>query len=197
MDTMRTRPRHLVILAVGLGLAACASPAVPTSPSTVENGEQDVAGLTLTSPDIDSDGYLPEWAVGAADGFCSGENRSPRLEWSTAPEGTAGFAVTMTDPNYPSYTHWIVTGIPASDDALESTPGGLVPNGVLGTSGEGEGTGGPGIYVGPCVEDNGYLYTVYALDEALVGDSSTTFTDFTSLIDGHVLEQAELEAKRR
>lgn len=193
---MRIRPRHLVILAVGLSLAACTSPAAPTPAPAVENGAEDPAGLTLSSPDLDAEGYLPDWAIGAAGGFCSGENRSPRLEWSTAPDGTAGFAVTMTDPNYPSYTHWIVTGIPASDDALESTPGGLVANGVLGTSGEGESTGGPGIYVGPCVVDNGYLYTVYALDEALVGDSATTFTDFASLIDGHVLEQADLEVKR-
>lgn len=183
----------LVVVAVGLGLVACATPAAPQPTAEPDSA---TATLTLTSPDLDAEGYLPDWAVGSAGQFCTGENRSPRLEWSTVPDGTAGFAVTMTDPNYPSYTHWIVTGIPADDLALESTPGGLVTNGVLGTSGEDAGTGGPGIYVGPCVEDNGYLYTVYALDEAFVGDSATTFDDFTGLIEGHVIETAELEAKR-
>jgi len=185
----------LIAAVVLLTLAGCASTETPEPADDATEAEAGVE-FVLSSPDLDEEGYLPSWAVGSAGSFCNGENRSPRLEWENAPEGTAGFAVTMTDPNYPVYTHWIVTGIPADDDALESAAGGLVENGVLGTSGEGEDTGGPGIYVGPCVVDNGYLYTVYALDEPVTGDADTTLIDFSGQITDHVLATAELEVKR-
>jgi len=186
------RPTLLVAVLI-LGLSGCA----PSEVSEPVDGTGAESGFVLSSPDLDDEGYLPEWAVGSAEPFCSGENRSPQLEWTGAPVGTAGFAVTMTDPNYAVYTHWLVTGISANETSLASTPDGLVENGVLGTSGEGAGTGGPGVYVGPCVVDNGYLYTVYALDEPIVGESTTTLIDFSGLITDHVLATAELEIKRR
>jgi len=178
---------RLAVLAAVLlcALTGCAS-ATPSPEAPAE--------FVLSSPDLDADGYLPEWAVGNAEGFCDGENRSPQLDWSGAPDGTKAFAITMTDPNYTPYIHWVVTGLGADVDSVASSPDGQIAGAVLGASGEGAGA--PGTYVGPCVVDNGYLYTVYALDEEIEGAADTTLLDFVDLTMDHVLATAELEIKR-
>src|SRR5471032_28409 len=47
---------------------------------------------------------------------CVGQNVSPELHWSGAPEGTKSFALTMVDPEGRSglgVHHWVAYGIPA------------------------------------------------------------------------------------
>ena len=174
----------LATLAVVL-LAACASPA-PSEP--VEQ-----AALVLTAPELDAEGYLPDSARGNVEQYCGdGDNVSPLLEWTGVPEGTESFVLLMTDPSYPSYIHWVVTGIPADATELPAAADGQVEVGVVGTNSRGAGN-----YVGPCQPDNGYLYTLYALDTEIAGDAATTLRDATALMDGHVLAEAFVEAMRR
>jgi Raf kinase inhibitor-like YbhB/YbcL family protein len=57
---------------------------------------------------------------------CNGGDRSPELEWSGAPAGTKGFAVTMYDPDAPTgsgWWHWVVYNLPPSVNRLEAGAG--------------------------------------------------------------------------
>lgn len=192
MSVRRPTTIAVGILALAL-LAACTTPAPGESPSE-SPGEAVAEGtLVLTAPEADADGYLPDSARGNVQQYCGdGDNVSPLLEWTGVPEGTESFVLLMTDPNYPSYIHWVVTGIPGEATALPAAADGQVEVGVVGTNSRGAGN-----YVGPCQPDNGYLYTLYALDAEVVGDATTTLVDATALMEGHVLAEAAVEARRR
>lgn len=84
-----------------------------------------MATFTLSSPDIADGGSIA--AVFEFDGFgCSGQNRSPALRWSGAPQGTRSFAVTVYDPDAPTgsgFWHWYVVDVPAGVDGLAANAG--------------------------------------------------------------------------
>lgn len=81
--------------------------------------------FTLSSPDIAGGGSIAP--VFEFDGFgCSGQNRSPVLQWSGAPAGTRSFAVTVYDPDAPSgsgWWHWFVVDLPADTAQLAAHAG--------------------------------------------------------------------------
>lgn len=64
----------------------------------------------------------------AFDSFgCTGENISPPLTWSNAPEGTESFAIAVHDPDAPTggagFWHWMVIDIPADAAGLPKGAG--------------------------------------------------------------------------
>ena len=64
-----------------------------------------MTSFVLSSPDIPSGGSIdPRFEF---NGFgCSGENQSPTLLWSGAPQGTKSFAFTVYDPDAPTGSGW-------------------------------------------------------------------------------------------
>lgn len=167
-------------------LSACAPAA--DAPAADEPKEP---ALELSSTDIDAEGYVAAANEGNVAPYCDGENISLDFTWTNVPEGTESFTLLMTDPQYADYDHWVVTGIPATATSLAAAPGGAVEVGIVGTNSRGAGD-----YVGPCQPDNGYRYTLYALDSVIEGDASTTPAGALELIEGHVLAEASIEAMR-
>lgn len=124
--------------------------------------------FTLTSPGLEAGQTLPMKHV--FDGFgCTGENRSPALSWSGAPEGTKSFAITAYDPDAPTgsgWWHWTLVNLPASTTHLAENASAdttLLPDGALQARTD---YGKPG-YGGACppVGDapHHYIFTVFAL----------------------------------
>jgi Raf kinase inhibitor-like YbhB/YbcL family protein len=89
--------------------------------STLNNA----AAFQLSSPYIKADSLIDKKYE--FNGFgCSGDNKSPALQWSGAPAGTKSFAVTVYDPDAPTgsgWWHWSVINVPADVASLNSDAG--------------------------------------------------------------------------
>ena len=125
--------------------------------------------FTLTSSHIADQQTLPLQFVHSAMG-AGGQNVSPDLNWSGAPEGTQSYALTMYDPDAPTgsgWWHWVVYDIPASATGLVmgagAAGGAALPAGAklgrtdFGTAEYGGAAPPPGH--GP----HRYIFTLYAL----------------------------------
>jgi Raf kinase inhibitor-like YbhB/YbcL family protein len=76
----------------------------------------ETATFTLTSKTITDGGQWPVAQMSGVFGVPGGEDVSPHLAWSGAPEGTKSYAVTVYDPDAPTgsgFWHWVVADIPA------------------------------------------------------------------------------------
>ena len=83
------------------------------------------ADFVLSSPDIKPGSMIDKRFE--FNGFgCSGENKSPALQWRGAPADTKSFAVTVYDPDAPTgsgWWHWSVINLPAEVNALAADAG--------------------------------------------------------------------------
>lgn len=130
----------------------------------------DSAAMTLTSPSVTNGDSLTKAQVFNSWG-CTGENISPKLMWSGAPEGTKSFAVTMYDPDAPTgsgWWHWMVVNIPANVTSLAAHAGNVsnefLPEGAMQVTND----FGAKAFGGACppegAKPHNYTITVYALD---------------------------------
>ncbi|MBZ0118610.1 MAG: YbhB/YbcL family Raf kinase inhibitor-like protein [Sandaracinaceae bacterium] len=164
---MTQRSFVLFALVAGCGGAAC-PPAETAASSSLREPTQAPESLQVEITSLDSDGRIPMAHV--FNGFgCTGENRSPAITWSGAPEGTQSYALIMHDPDAPTgvgFFHWIVTDIPASTTSLEE--GAALPEGThqLYTDFGANGYGGP---CPPPGAPHRYEVTIYALDVPSLG----------------------------
>lgn len=125
---------------------------------------------------------------------CDGQDVSPQLAWSGAPDGTASYAILMEDPDAPggTFVHWVYYDIPADTSELPEAIAGderPVPGGTQGTNSFGS-VG----YGGPCPPGgtHRYFFTVYALDVELGLAPGVTKDDFLDAAESHVLAQGTL-----
>lgn len=85
----------------------------------------EVPSFTLESPDFSEGGPLPQWARSGIAG-AGGEDRSPTLHWSGAPEGTKSYSLTVYDPDAPTgsgWWHWAVYNLAGDLTALPQDAG--------------------------------------------------------------------------
>lgn len=138
--------------------------------------------MTLTSPAFAAGAAIPERFT------CEGEDVSPALAWSGAPEGTRSFALICDDPDAPGRTwvHWVVWDIAAETTSL---PEGF--DGARQGLNDFRRTG----YGGPCPPPGAphrYFFKLYALDAALDLPARATKADLERALRGHVRAEAQL-----
>jgi Raf kinase inhibitor-like YbhB/YbcL family protein len=162
----------------------------------------EVPSFTLTSKDITDGERLPDRHASGAFGVPGGEDLSPHLAWSGAPEGTQSYAVTCYDPDAPTgsgFWHWAVANIPASVTELSTgagAPGSAdLPAGAVVLRND---AGQPG-YVGagppPGHGEHRYYFTVHAVDVPkleVTEDATPAFLGFN--LFQHTLARATLVA---
>jgi Raf kinase inhibitor-like YbhB/YbcL family protein len=129
---------------------------------------------------------------------CEGDDISPPLTWSGAPQGTKSFALIVDDPDAPDpakpkqvYVHWVVVNIPATTTELrENASKAGMPDGSVTGSNDWKKT----EYGGPCppIGRHRYFFKLYALDATLSGLGSPTKKDVEAAMKGHVLGTAEV-----
>lgn len=151
----------------------------------------DQGSLKLTSSAFSPNGEIPTKYT------CEGEDLSPELSWSGAPEGTRSFAMVVDDPDAPDpkapkmvYVHWVLHNIPAGTTTLSenATKSGLPAGAVQGTNDWGKQQ-----YGGPCppIGVHRYFFKLYALDTGL-NLSAPKKPDLLAAMEGHILAQTEL-----
>ena len=136
--------------------------------------------FVLSSPDIQDGQTIPMAHIANVMG-CTGENLSPALSWSGAPEGTKSFALTVYDPDAPTgsgFWHWVVFNIPPSATSLPrgvTADGKGLPAGAI----QSRTDAGPGGYLGPAPPPghgaHRYIFPLYALKtETLEADADAS-----------------------
>ena len=144
--------------------------------------------LRLTSRAFQNEGAIPDTYSK------QGGNISPPLAWTGVPDGTRSLALIVDDPDAPSgvFVHWLLYGIPPGTTELKehlaATPS--LPNGARqGRNGYGDlGYGGPQ----PPSGTHRYFFRLYALDTDSDVPGGLTREELEGIIEGHVLEQAQL-----
>ena len=126
--------------------------------------------FTVTSSDV-TDGSPIELTF--AHDSAGGQNVSPQLSWSGAPEGTKSYTITCFDPDAPTgsgFWHWVLFNVPAT--TTELARGAAAPAGAgearndFGESGYGGAAPPPGD------RPHRYVFAVHALGAALDVDAS-------------------------
>nr|WP_113866448.1 YbhB/YbcL family Raf kinase inhibitor-like protein [Brenneria salicis]NMN91464.1 hypothetical protein [Brenneria salicis ATCC 15712 = DSM 30166]RBP62686.1 hypothetical protein DES54_11523 [Brenneria salicis ATCC 15712 = DSM 30166]RLM30654.1 kinase inhibitor [Brenneria salicis ATCC 15712 = DSM 30166] len=120
----------------------------------------------LSSTSIAEGAQLENTYVFAGFG-CDGDNVSPQLSWSGAPDGTRSFAITAYDPDAPTgsgWWHWNAVNIPASVTSVElgASGNGTMPEGTIEITND-YGAAGFGGACPPPGEVHRYIFTVHAL----------------------------------
>jgi hypothetical protein len=162
-----------------------------------------------------------EWYPTTGEDPRFGEERSPPLAWTGAPEGTRSFAIIADDPDaavlekgvVSPRVHWVIWNIPA--DFTELAEGvatttevaSLGPNARQGANDyRGIGYGGPcpppnitniSKYYGDFSEQyvqkpHGYVFKLYALDTELDLAAGADKNELLQAMEGHILAGGEL-----
>lgn len=155
-------------------------------------------GLTLTSPDFEDGGIIPNQYTQAVP-----DAKSPKLDWTHVPAGTQSFAIIFHDPDVAiqrktgDVLHWMIFNIPGTATGL---PGGVpaeakLPDGAINAKNLRGGVG----YMGPGAPPAGpyhhYTFELFALDTKLDLGPDATRDEVLAAMQGHILGKAVLEGR--
>ncbi|MEV6012922.1 YbhB/YbcL family Raf kinase inhibitor-like protein [Streptomyces sp. NPDC051976] len=162
----------------------------------------EAAPFTVTSTTVSDGAPWPIEQFSGMFGVPGGEDVSPQLSWSGAPEGTKSYAVTVYDPDAPTgsgFWHWAVADIPATVTELpagagDDTGSGL-PEGAFQLPNDARAS----RYIGAAPPaghgPHRYFVVVHALDIESIGvapDATPAVLGFT--MTAHTLGRAVLTA---
>jgi Raf kinase inhibitor-like YbhB/YbcL family protein len=125
---------------------------------------------------------------------CDGENISPTLEWTGAPEGTSSYVLIMDDPDAPvgTWIHWVLFNIPGDASGIvESIPAEpILPDGSI----HGANSWERSDYGGPCPPGgtHRYFFKLYALDGELDLPEGSSLDAVLASMEGHIIAEASL-----
>jgi len=146
----------------------------------------------LTSSAFNHEGTIPTGYT------CDGEDLSPPLSWSGAPQGTKSFALLVDDPDAPDpdaptmvWVHWVLYNLPPDlTELAEAVDAGALPAGAREGLNDWERTG----YGGPCppIGRHRYFFKLFALDVELPGLDEPTRQDLEESMNGHILAETML-----
>ncbi|UCC57236.1 MAG: YbhB/YbcL family Raf kinase inhibitor-like protein [Gammaproteobacteria bacterium] len=148
--------------------------------------------LTLTSTAFTQGGEIPSQYT------CEGEDLAPPLEWTGVPAAARSLVLIVDDPDAPdpkaprmTWVHWVLYNLPPDTQGL---PEGVTSNNLPPGTAEGINDWKRTGYGGPCppIGRHRYFHKLYALDTALTVLDQPGKTDIEALMEGHVIEQAEL-----
>ncbi|MCC6382547.1 MAG: YbhB/YbcL family Raf kinase inhibitor-like protein [Dehalococcoidia bacterium] len=139
--------------------------------------------MQLTSDAFQEGGRIPTRHTG------EGDDVSPALRWTGAPEGTRAFAVVCHDPDAPvvangsyGFVHWVLYNVPASVTSLPEA----VKEHTNGMTGFGKaGYGGP--MPPPGHGTHRYYFWVLALGQDVRLEAGLTLAQLLTRIEPHVL----------
>ena len=178
----------IVILMVPSAVMA-AQPPAPWVPPTAP-------GLTLATTAFDDGGIIPDKYTQAG----SGAPVSPELNWTHAPDGTASFALIVSDPDTAPdkltevVLHWLIFNIPGAATGLpEGVPNRAhLPDGSVQGLNRSKNVGYMGMGAGPAGPYHHYSFELYALDTKLALGPDATRADVLAAMNGHILAKGVL-----
>ena len=148
--------------------------------------------LTLSSTAFTNGGEIPPKYT------CEGNDISPALEWTGAPDQTRSLALIVDDPDAPdprapkmTWVHWVLFNIPPDTTGLpEDVTSADLPHGTEEGMNDWKGT----EYGGPCppVGRHRYFHKLYALDTVIKGMDKPTKAEVEAAMDGHIIAKTEL-----
>ena len=177
-----------VLLAVGLHVAA----------KSGREAEQAFLGVLQKTLVVSSSSFPPNGDMPVSCS-CKGKEISPALLWENPYPAVESYVVLATDYDVPTpaftlynLSHWVVYNLPAS---VRSLPEGVTVEqlrmlgGKIGKNGTGDAN-----YIGPCppLGRHGYVFRVYALDQALSFTELPGKQQVLDAMKGHVLGYGEL-----
>ena len=149
-----------------------------------DDDDNDADGFSLTSSAFGNNEPIPDKYT------CHGQDVSPALLWSQAPQGAAAFAITCIDIDAGDTPHWGIVNIAA--DAVQIAEGAAPTGGAWETLAYTDEVG----YAGPCPpqgEVHRYVFTLTALGESIPDPGQNVeLADVLAEIDALAIEQTTL-----